>query len=109
MPVSDQKKIPTHSISPPETTDTSYKTKSTSFASALIAASMLEYRDAERDERGDVEFVFRDPKAEGIRLKTRFDAGLFPKVDAKALFSARGFLVDEMARLQGRGRRGQQR
>ena len=90
--------------SPPDTTAT-YRTQSTSLSAALIAAGQLVYLRAELSEKSrDAVFVFDDPLAQGDELQRRFNAGLFPRVEPKALFSARGFLMDEMARIQGGGR-----
>jgi hypothetical protein len=90
------------SASPPET-EKPFRTQSTSFAAALVAADLLRYLRTEPHSTGVV-FCFDDPHTQGDDLKRRFDAGMFPRVDPKMLFSARGFLMDEMARLQGRGR-----
>jgi hypothetical protein len=46
-------------------------------------------------------FVFDDPFNQGDILRRRFEAGMFPRVEPKLLFSARQFLVDEMARVGG--------
>lgn len=92
------------SSSPPlPETDNPFRTQSTSLAAALVAADLLRYLRAEPHPTGVV-FLFDDPHAQGDDLKRRFEAGMFPRVEPKVLFSARGFLVEEMARLQGRGR-----
>ena len=88
---------------PPPLTENPFRTQSTSFAAAIIAADLLRYLRAEPHTTGAV-FCFNDPNSQGDDFKRRFDAGMFPRVDPKLLFSARGFLMDEMARLQGRGR-----
>lgn len=90
------------SASPP-LTDNPFRTQSTAFAAALVAADLLRYLRTEPHSTGAL-FCFDDPQTQGDELKRRFDAGMFPRVDPKVLFSARGFLMDEMARLQGRGR-----
>jgi hypothetical protein len=95
-------RVPSASPPLPET-DNAFRTQSTSFAAALVAADLLSYLHAELNTTGVV-FCFKDPHSEGDDLKRRFDAGMFPRVEPKVLFSARGFLMDEMARLQGRGR-----
>ena len=91
--------------SPPPLPETAnpFRTQSTSLAAAIVAADLLRYLQAEPHSTGVV-FVFADPHAQGNDLKRRFEAGMFPRVEPKVLFSARGFLMDEMARLQGRGR-----
>jgi hypothetical protein len=82
-----------------------FRTMSTSFAAAIVASNQLEFLRAELAANGrEVVFVFEDPLAQGDDLHRRFDAGMFSRVEPKVLFSARGFLMDEMARLQGRGR-----
>jgi hypothetical protein len=90
---------------PPPETEHPFRTLSTAFAAALVAADQLRYLRSElNDSNCEVVFVFDDPLAQGDQLHRRFDAGMFPRVEPKLLFSARGFLMDEMARLQGRGR-----
>jgi hypothetical protein len=94
-----------YSASPPlPETESPFRTLSTSFAAALVASDQLQYLRAELANEREVVFVFDDPHAHGDDLHRRFEAGMFPRVEPKVLFSARGFLVDEMARLQGRGR-----
>jgi hypothetical protein len=89
----------------PPATENPFRTQSTSFAAALVASDQLRYSRAELHENGrEVVFVFEDPFAQGDDLHRRFDAGMFPRVEPRVLFSARGFLTAEMARLQGRGR-----
>jgi hypothetical protein len=79
-----------------------YKTQSTALAASLVAAAQLEYVRAERRADGmAVLFVFDDPFNQGDILRRRFDAGMFPRVEPKLLFSARQFLVDEMSRVGG--------
>jgi hypothetical protein len=90
------------SASPPQT-ENPFRTQSTAFAAALVAADLLRYLRTEPHSTGAL-FCFDDPQTQGDELKRRFDGGLFPRVDPKVLFSARSFLVSEMARLQGRGR-----
>jgi hypothetical protein len=92
--------------SPPHSeTEDPFRTLSTTFAAALLASGLLPYARAELNDSGnEVLFIFEDPLSNGDELKRRFDAGLFPRVDPKALFVARGFLMDEMSRLPGRGR-----
>jgi hypothetical protein len=87
------------SASPPHD-EKPFRTQSTSFAAALVAADCLRYMRAESHSTGVV-FCFDDPLNQGDELKRRFDAGMFPRVEPKILFSARGFLVQEMARLRG--------
>jgi hypothetical protein len=94
--------VRTPTASPP-TTENTFRTPSTSFAAALVAANALEYSHPEMGATGVV-FVFHDPATQGDLLRRRFDAGMFPRVDARVLFSARGFLIDEMARLSGKGK-----
>ena len=90
-------------VVPPEPTESPFRTLSTAFAAALVASDSLRYLRAERNDVG-CEFVFDDPHGQGDVLHRRFDAGMFPRVEPKLLFSARGFLMEEMSRLQG-GRR----
>jgi len=93
------------SASPPPETEHPFLTQSTTFAAALVAGNLLAYLRAERKANSnDVVFFFEDPLAQGDELHRRFDAGMFPRVDPKLLFGARAFLVEEMNRLQGRGR-----
>lgn len=90
----------------PSDTKNPFRTQSTSFAAALVASDQLRYSHTELHANGrDVVFVFDDPYAQGEVLHRRFNAGMFSRVEPKLLFSARGFLTDEMARLSGRGRR----
>ena len=84
-----------------------YRTQSTALAASLVAAGQLEYVRAERRaDGGAVLFVFDDPFNQGDILRRRFEAGMFPRVEPKMLFSARQFLVDEMARVGGPNRAG---
>lgn len=85
---------------PPLTT--LFRTLSTSYAACLIATDSLRYVSAERTPTG-IAFAFEDPHSQGAELQRRFNAGMFPRVEPKALFSARGFLVAEMARLNSGG------
>jgi hypothetical protein len=93
------------SVSPPPSSDKlPFRTQSTSLASALVASDLLQYAHAELNETGSaVAFCFDDPNAEGDELKRRFDAGMFPRVDPKNLFSARGYLMEQMARVREGG------
>ena len=92
------------SASPPlPDSENLFRTQSTSLAAAIVAADLLKYSRSELGITGVV-FCFLDPHSTGDELQRRFEAGMFPRVEPKVLFSARGFLVDEMARLQGRGR-----
>lgn len=93
----------TPSVSPPPETENHFRTQSTSLAASIVAADLLNYSHAEPHSTGVV-FCFRDPDSKGDDLKRRFEAGMFPRVEPKVLFSARGFLVEEMNRLLGRGR-----
>jgi hypothetical protein len=82
-----------------------FRTQSTAFAASIVAADLLRYVRTERaGPRGAAVFVFEDPRGEGDELSRRFNAGMFPRVEPKMLFSARGFLTEEMARVAGRRR-----
>lgn len=91
--------------SPPTTTQQPlFRTQSTAFAASLVAADLLRYVRTERNGPGRAAvFVFEDPHNEGDEFSRRFNAGMFPRVEPKMLFSARGFLTEEMGRVTGRG------
>lgn len=81
-----------------------FRTRSTNIAATLIASNFLAYKTAELLPKGDgVVFVFDDPLNQGEDLVSRYDAGALPRVEAKALFSARGFLLEVVARVKKAG------
>ncbi len=82
----------------------SFETISPAFAAALIAGQQLPYSHAKlHANRKDVVYVFDDPLRVGAELQRRYNAGLLPAVQAKAVNEARGYLAEECKRVKGVG------
>jgi hypothetical protein len=89
-------------LSPPDVP--LFRTRSSAFVAACLAANQLTYRGAELCPTGNhVEFLLEDPQGIGPDLLARYNAGVFPFVNPKLLMDVRGHLIAQVNRLQGKG------
>lgn len=82
-----------------------FRTGNLDFASALVAATALNYVKAEAGtDHGRIDFLFDDPEGKGDRLAFLFTTGQFTPVQPRALFAAKMFCQDAIAKaLNGNG------
>ena len=84
-----------------------FRSASVAFVAACLAADIFPYLGAEKASNGTVEFILKDEHRIAAEYQRRYNAGVFPRVNPKLHMEARGFLMNEVNRVQEGVRRGQ--
>jgi hypothetical protein len=89
-------------VHPPDPDTFLSRTASINFASAVIAADLLEFVRVEVNPNGrEVQYVLADPFKLAPELQNKFNRGVFRNVNPKILFDVRGYLSDESNKARG--------